>query len=1087
MSDASNPENLEGIAIVGMAGRFPGADTVGQFWKNLVDGVDCISRFKAEELEHSLATPEAIAQGQKFIGARGILPDADKFDAAFFGVYPREAELMDPQHRVFLECAWEAIESAGYDPDQYPGMIGVFAGLSLNTYLIYNLCTHPGFAANLGANFQVGEYHTLVGNDKDFMPTRVSYRLNLRGPSMTVQCGCSTSLVAVAQACTSLQTYQCDMALAGGVSISFPQKRDYLYTQDGMMSADGTCRTFDADARGTVFSHGAGVVLLKRMADAVADGDTILAVIKGTALNNDGADKLGYAAPSVKGQAEVIAMAQAAAGVTPDSISYVEAHGTGTPLGDPIEVSALTQAFRAGGATGKGYCAIGSGKTHIGHLDAAAGVTGVIKTVLQFQHELIPPLLHFKAPNPKIDFANSPFYPVARPTPWKRGDTPRRAGVSALGVGGTNAHIVLEECPRLPASDAARPRQLLVLSARTGTALQQMAENLAAHLEAHPGTNLADTAYTLMRGRRTFPCRLSLVADSPATAASTLRQLKESVATGARAAQAQPSVAFVFPGQGAQYVNMGRELYDSEPVFRQEVDRCAAILRPLLGRDLREILHPSTAPADGATEAIHETANTQPAIFTIEYALARLWMSWGITPSVLLGHSIGEYVCAVLADVFSLEDGLALLATRARLMQNLPPGGMMAVRIGAGALAGRLPAGVSIAAENSPKLCTVSGPRDVLERWQKDLEHEKVGTRMLHTSHAFHSAMMEPMLPEFSSAAGRIAARAPKIAWVSTCTGTLMDKSAAPAASYWAKQIREPVRLTQAMQTLWSAPANVLLEVGPGQTLTQLARQQENKPAGLVALSSLGSPGSGQSERASLLENLGQLWVTGIQPDWTVMHAGERRQRIALPTYPFERKRFVIAPCRDGLAAPAQIAASPETPDAAAPAGTPTAAVATSESSLIDALIALLSEHSGLEAAEIRPDLSFVDAGFDSLFLTQFSRVLEVEYGVPLTFRQLTSGLDRLSALADYIATNRGDPSAAASAPRPAARSAVPPAATARNADSATLAAVMDQLNALTEQVRSLTGVVMSRNGAAADAAPAERDLQDPTEGYFRT
>ena len=491
MDERNSTPVPEGIAIIGMSGRFPGAMNVSQFWQNLVQEVDSVSRFSDDELEYTVATDEAIAQGQKFIRARGVIEGADLFDADFFGMYPREAQLIDPQHRLFLECAWEALESAGHAPDGYPGLIGVYAGLAMNTYFLHNLCVDRAFAADFSANYQVGGYPTMLGNEKDFLPTRVSYKLNLRGPSMTIQSACSTSLVAICQACTSLLTYQCDMALAGGVSITFPQKRDYQYQEEGLASADGTCRTFDADACGTVFGHGVAVVLLKRLEDAISDGDQILAVVKGFAVNNDGNDKIGYAAPSVNAQADVIAMAQAAAGIDPETISYVEAHGTATPLGDPIEVAALTAAFRRGGASRNEYCALGTGKTHIGHLDIASGATGLIKTVLQLQHEFIPRLLHFKSPNPKIDFHNSPFFPVSAPMEWKRGDAPRRAGVSAMGIGGTNAHVVVEEAPPLEPSSPSRKTQLLLLSAKTPTALTAMSTRLADYLESHREISLA--------------------------------------------------------------------------------------------------------------------------------------------------------------------------------------------------------------------------------------------------------------------------------------------------------------------------------------------------------------------------------------------------------------------------------------------------------------------------------------------------------------------------------------------------------------------------------------------------------------------
>lgn len=517
----SGEPTAEPIAIIGMSGRFPGAADTDAFWNNLVEGVESIARFSSEDAEYSVSTPEAVARGEKFVGARGLLDNPGLFDAEFFGIYPREAELMDPQHRIFLECAWEAVEAAGWDPASYPGLIGVYAGLTLNTYLLYNLA---GRGARLAGNFQVNDYQVMTGNDKDFLPTRVAYKMNLRGPAMAVQTACSTSLVAVVQACRALQTWECDMALAGGVSVSFPQKRDYRYIEEGMVSPDGVCRSFDAAAAGTVFGHGCAVVLLKRLSDAQKDGDPIQAVIRGAAVNNDGSEKMGYAAPSVAGQAEVIAMAQAAAGVAPEEISYVEAHGTGTPLGDPIEVAALTRAFRDGGAEARGFCALGTGKTHIGHLDVAAGATGLIKTVLQLNHETIPPLLHFKEPNPRIDFASSPFYPVTSLLPWKRGEVPRRAGVSAFGVGGTNAHVIVEEAPRQASLPSPRRTQLLLLSARSVAALERMARRLADHLEAHPDLDLADVSFTLALGRRGFGFRRAIVAADRAEAIRLLRE-----------------------------------------------------------------------------------------------------------------------------------------------------------------------------------------------------------------------------------------------------------------------------------------------------------------------------------------------------------------------------------------------------------------------------------------------------------------------------------------------------------------------------------------------------------------------------------
>jgi len=916
MDETNSTTAPEGIAIIAMSGRFPGAGNVDQFWRNLAQGVETISHFAEGDLEHSVATPETIAQGQKFIRARGIIDDADLFDADFFGIFPKEAQIMDPQHRLFLECAWETLESAGYSSEGYQGLIGVYAGLAMNTYFLHNLCADRAFASNFTGNYQVGAYQTMMGNDKDFMPTRVSYKLNLRGPSMTVQSCCSTSLVAVCQACTSLMTYQCDMALAGGVSITFPQRRDYLYQEEGMVSGDGSCRTFDASASGTVFGHGVAVVLLKRFDEAMQDGDHILAVIRGTAVNNDGSDKVGYAAPSVKAQADVIAMAQAAAGIHPETVSYVEAHGTATPLGDPIEVAALTEAFRRGGAARNQYCALGSAKTNVGHLDIAAGATGLIKTVLQLQNELIPPLLHFKSANPKIDFANSPFFPVSKPMEWKRGTSPRRAGVSAFGVGGTNAHIIVEEAPPASPSRPSRKRQLLLLSAKTDTALQKMSDRLAVYLESHPNTSLADVAFTLQCGRQRFRHRQCLCTGSAAEAVDRLRRPNGKTTFTGQAPSRPPSIAFLFPGQGAQYVNMGRELYESEPLFHDAVDHCAQCLQGHLKLDIRSVLYPEAEATADAGQRINETWVTQPAIFVVEYALARLWMAWGIKPSVLIGHSVGEYVAAVLAGTFTLEDALGLLAARAKLMQDLPPGSMLAVRQGAGELEELLPEDVSIAAVNSPSLTTLSGPTPALRALQEVLEGRKIGCRFLPTSHAFHSAMMDPIVDPFTDLVAKVQQQKPGLSWISSFTGSWMNEDVVPDASYWAGQLRHTVRFGQAVETAIQQGATVFLEVGPGQALTQLVRQQPSKPDSLTLLPSLSADGANATDLDTALTSLGRLWLIGFEPDWEGFYSAEKRGRVPLPTYPLDRKHYWIEPAsQNNHLAPAQLLHLEDRPD----------------------------------------------------------------------------------------------------------------------------------------------------------------------------
>lgn len=1076
----------ERIAIVGMSGRFPGAGNLAEFWSNLVNSVESISHFREDELEHSFATPEAKAKGHKFIGARGVLSDADLFDAAFFGILPREAELMDPQHRVFLECAWNALENAGWDPHSYPGMIGVYAGLSLNSYLLYNLCADRSFTANFAAQFQTGSFSTLLGNDKDFLSTRVSYKLNLRGPSMTIQCACSTSLVAVSQACTALLNYQCDMALAGGVSISFPQKRDYLYQEDSLVSADGTCRAFDADARGTVFGHGTAVVVLKRLSDAVADGDNILAVIRGTALNNDGAAKIGYAAPSVDAQADVIALAQAAAEVHPDTISYVEAHGTGTPLGDPIEIAALTKAFRQGGALRNGYCAVGTAKPNIGHLDSAAGVTGLIKTVLQLQHGVIPPLLHFKAPNPKIDFASSPFFPASKMLEWKRGATPRRAGVSAFGVGGTNAHVVVEEAPLPTPTSASRPEHLLLLSAKSEQALEAMAENLATWLAANHSQSLADVAFTLQRGRRAFPFRKALVVRDTTDALQALKIHDSKTVYNGHASQQDPAIVFLFPGQGSQYVDMGRDLYESEAVFRDAVDHCSAILGQHLGLDLRTVLYPGPNDRASAETRINETWVTQPAIFVVEYALARLWISWGIKPTVVIGHSIGEYVAAVVAETFVLDDALSLLAARAKLMQSLPAGSMMVVRLGATELAGMLPSGVAVAAINSATMTTLSGQTDVLQSLKKTLDEKKIVAKLLATSHAFHSEMMEPIVAPFTELAAKTTRHLPKIRWISTCTGKEMTATEINDPTYWARQLRHSVLFAQAIESVVADGRNVILEIGPGQTLGPLVRQHPARSANLTILASLAATPERGRDLATLLGSLGRLWVSGAAPDWAGFYASETRRRVPLPTYPFERKHFWVEAVRVGTsilprvadAAPSAPAHS-ENPNAALlPASLPPRAMnppsqtasPQRRTTLATQIRTTIRELSGIA---IESDTtSFMELGFDSLFLTQASQAFQGTFGLKITFRQMLSDLSSVSALAQYLDQNLPPEQVIAAAPAPAPAPIPQPVSTTNQ--PASTGSTLEQLFAT--QMQLMKALVAQQQPGPGIAATPARD-----------
>lgn len=889
----------EPIAIVGMAGRFPGARDIESFWENLRAGKESITFFSAEEMREA-GVPEAVLSDPNYVGALGYLEDADKFDAAFFGYSAREADTIDPQQRLLLECAAETLERAGYDPDRYPGSIGVYAGASMNTYLSGMEQSNPPGSP--------GRLSTLLGSGRDFLTTRLSYKLNLRGPSMNVQTACSTSLVAVHQACRALRDYECDMALAGGVSVALPLKSGNLYMPEGMFSPDGRCRAFDAGANGTVMGNGVAFVLLKRLSDALADGDHIHAVIRGTAVNNDGSSKVGYTAPSVEAEAKVIAAAQASAQCDPDTVGYVETHGTGTLLGDPIEVAALKRAFGDGRGR-RSACSIGSLKSNIGHLDVAAGVAGLIKTALSLEHRELVPSLHFKQPNPQIDFAAGPFQVNAELRQWESRDgTPRRAGVSSFGFGGTNAHAVLEEAPPPQASGPSREWQVLCLSAKTDAALAEAAANLARHLREHPEINLADAAYTLQVGRREFAHRGFVVCRDAADVQPMIR--------GTHRGGKRP-VHFMFTGQGAQYPNMGLGLYRTEAVFRETVDRCCDRLHSSLGLDLREVLFPAEGALEQAAERLRRTELTQPALFVVEYALAKLWVSLGIQPAGMIGHSVGEYVAACVAGVMSLDDALDLVAERGRLMGQMPPGAMLAVPLPESEVLALLGEKLSLATVNGPTLCVVAGPQADIEALEARLAESGLAPRRLHTSHAFHSAMMDPILEPFTERVRRIALKAPQLPYISNVTGQWISAEQATDPAYYATHLRQAVQFGKGVEQLLADPNSVFLEVGPGNTLATLAKRHPARGEGHAFIASMRHPDVAQADEALLMESVGRLWLAGAQPDWQALHAGSRRRRVRLPTYPFQRQRhwFDTGSERGATAGPPAMARKPDIAD----------------------------------------------------------------------------------------------------------------------------------------------------------------------------
>jgi acyl transferase domain-containing protein len=876
-----------GIAVVGMACRVPGARNTREFWNNLRNGVESLTELTDAELEAAGVEP-ALVRDPNYVRRAMIMPDMEMFDAGFYGMSPKDAAIMDPQTRHFLECAWESFEDAGYVPDQFDGSIGVFAGSGTNAYYNRNLLSNPDLVKEVGLFLL---RHT--GNDKDFLATRTSYSYNLRGPSISVQTACSTSLVAIHLAAQSLLNGECDMALAGGATIRQPHYAGHLYKEGEIVTPDGHCRSFDEKAQGTTFGSGVGTVLLRRVADAVRDGDHIYAVIRGSAINNDGSQKVGYLAPSVDGQAAAVAEALAIAGVEAESIGYVEAHGTATPVGDPIEVTALTEAYAT---DRRHYCGLGSVKTNVGHLDTAAGVVGFIKAALSLYHGEIPASLHYTTPNPAIDFEHSPFYVNAALREFPRIDgAPRRAAVNSLGAGGTNAHVILEEPPVRAPGGGSRQHQLLMTSARSRAAVQRASVALASYLERDDHADLADVAYTTQVGRRRFKHRRAVVCSTTEDAVDAL--LAEDNLNAYAGDDVTRSVVFMFAGGGAQYPNMGRDLYDAEPVYRAAVDECLRLLQGEIDFDLRALLFPAAGTEEAARAEMERPSRALPALFTTQYAQAKLWLSWGVAPAAMIGHSMGEYTAACLSGVIPLKNALAIVSLRGKLFERVPEGGMLSVPLSADALEPLLGDELSIAVINGPEMCVASGPVAALDALEQRLREREVEASRIHIRVAAHSKMLEPILADFEAYLRNVPFGQPTIPYVSNLTGTWSTAADAATPRYWVNHLRHTVRFADGLETIFADADRILLEVGPGRTLATLARMHPSKPAKVEPLTSLRHPDQTVHDQAFMLGMLGKLWEQGASIDWDGFH-GERRVRVPLPTYAWEHEPYFINPGR---------------------------------------------------------------------------------------------------------------------------------------------------------------------------------------------
>ncbi|QDS96167.1 Polyketide synthase PksJ [Roseimaritima multifibrata] len=1009
------------FAIVGMAARMPGAEDVNTFWQNLINERESITFFDTDELDPSLDPRDT--HSEHYVPARGILKDSDHFDARFFGMPPRTAEWTDPQQRVLLELAWTALEDAGmgnHSATATDDVIGIWAGTYATSYFIKNVLSNPERVR------EIGEFNAGLNNEKDYLATRIAHSLNLTGPAVSVSTACSTSLVALIEACKAIEGGLCDAAIAGGVSISHPQNSGHLHQTGSIFTPDGHCRPFDAFGAGTLFSDGAGLVVVKRLEDAIENNDRIYAVIRGFGINNDGSEKSSFGAPSIHGQSRAIAMAHASADVQAESIGYIEAHGTATPIGDPIEVTALREVFEAQ-TEQKQFCAIGSVKSNIGHTVAAAGVAGLIKTALSLHHECIPATLHFENPNPQIDFEDSPFFVCDRTIQWPRSSEPRRAGVSAFGVGGTNAHVILEEAPAVHAGETQErsgtlPVHLLPVSAKTETALSKSAKRLATYLESDRGSSieLADVAHTLANGRARMNWRAFVVAGDPQDASKAFSLQKAPRYQQQKWDGVERDVVFMFPGQGAQYLRMGHDLYQHCDVFRASLDRCCDLLTPSIDRDLRDILFPASDQHESATALLRETQFTQPALFAVGYSLAQTWMNWGIRPTAMMGHSIGEFAAACVAGVFSLEDAVRLIAKRGEMMQRLPGGSMLSVRLPGHTVEPMLSGDLAIASYNGPSLCVVAGPDDQVQTLQKELESNEVVCRSLQTSHAFHSPMMQEIVRPYAEFVRTVTLAPPSIPILSTVSADWMTDEQATDPNYWAAHLREPVQFSGAVTQMWKEDSSrILLELGPRRTLATLAKQHADDPKKQIALPSLSDNADDHTESKAMLSALGRMWLEGVSIDWKNVQTKGRT--VSLPTYPFERKRYFMEPNQAKYRSLHPIPPSPVPADVLAnlPSTETAPSIPTSLSSpspcsapnlpmnrkpaIITAIKDVFENSSGFDLNDFENDTTFFEMGLDSLGLTQTATALHKAFGIEVTFRQLLEETPHVDGLSNFL------------------------------------------------------------------------------------